>query len=132
MSCKVIQGTGTAAERAGNVLFEAFKDLVVSELASEILKVAVPGSKCVRRIVTGAMSIAVIPSKGSGVYTHIVIGDTMSEEEVECIKDLEKEMGYKLTEGMVVFHDRVGEPHPQMEGSSEFVQVEVYSGGVSQ
>lgn len=130
-SCRVVQGKGSATERAGYVLFEAFQNLVVNELAGEILKVAVPGSKCIRRIVTGAMSIAVIPSLGNGVYTHVVIGDTMAEEEVESIKRLEKDMGYKLADGSVVFHDRVAEPHPHMRGTSEFVQVEFYSEGVS-
>ncbi|MFD9561501.1 hypothetical protein [Streptomyces sp. NPDC059994] len=130
-SCKVVQGKGSTTERAGYVLFEAFQNLVVNELAGEILKVAVPGSRCIRRIVTGAMSIAVIPSLGKGVYTHVVIGDTMAEEEVESIKRLEKDMGYKLADGSVVFHDRVAEPHPHMRGTSEFVQVEFYSEGVS-
>ncbi|MEU1071540.1 MULTISPECIES: hypothetical protein [unclassified Streptomyces] len=113
------------------MLFEAFKDLVVNERASEILKAAVPGSKCIRRVVTGAMSIAVIPSEGKGFYTHIVIGNTMAEEEVESLKDLEKEMGYELADGSIVFHDWIEEPHPHMDGSTGFVQVEIYSEGVT-
>ncbi|MFD5697859.1 hypothetical protein [Streptomyces lasiicapitis] len=112
-------------------MFDTFKDLVIHELASEILKVAVPGAKCIRRVVTEAMSIAVIPSGDKGIYTHVVIGDNMAEEEVESLRGLEEEMGYKLSGGTVVFHDWVKEPHPHMDGSSEFVQVEIYSAGVA-
>ncbi|GGX08280.1 hypothetical protein [Streptomyces noursei] len=112
-------------------MFEAFKDLAIHELADEILKVDVPGKKCIRRVVTGAMSIAVIPGEGKGVYTHIVVGNTMAQEEAESLVDLESEMGYRLSDGTVVFHDWVAEPHPHMDGSSEFVQVELYSEGVA-
>ncbi|MFI6684957.1 hypothetical protein [Streptomyces sp. NPDC050485] len=109
-------------------MYEAFKGLTVHDLSSEILKVATPGAKCVRRIVTQAMSIAVVPGKSEGVYVHVVIGDTAGEEEFESLKDLEEEMGFKMEEGAVVFHECFMRPHPHMQGSEEFVQFEVYRG----
>ncbi|WP_143658559.1 hypothetical protein [Streptomyces sp. IMTB 2501] len=108
-------------------MFQTFKNLKTSDRAGEILKaISTVDTTCNSRVYTAASGVVAMTAHGLGSVTCVTIADNMAEPERKMLMELEARIGCCLGDAEIILREECDWPHPQMKGSTCFIQFEIF------